>query len=296
MANLILNNLPYFIQGDGVSLTAQINLGFSPISATFFSALITNTGMNVTSNVVSVVVAGQIATVTFVAAFSYVVTIILDILPVLPLLSGSVQVSTPWVMTGNAVAGTPDPKVITVQGITGGTVLPVSGTVTADIVGHAGAILDGTAGTPSAGVLTVQGVVGGTVQPVSLGNVDSKTVVMKTGTLVTTAVTANQVILTYTVSALKTFFVQNINLAARLTTQPVGGNGANPVTLGDVSFESPAGTKLFTTTLIGPGPNNVEVESSEPIFFAAGTVVRVVVTPAAATSTTWYANFGGYEK
>jgi hypothetical protein len=106
MANLILNNLPYFIQGDGVSLTAQINLGFSPISATFFSALITNTGANVTSNVASVVVAGQIATVTFNAAFSYVVTIILDILPVLPLLSGSVQVSTPWIMQGNQVTGT----------------------------------------------------------------------------------------------------------------------------------------------------------------------------------------------
>ena len=44
---------------------------------------------------------------------------------------------------------------------------PVSGTVTSDIVGHAGAVLDGTAGTPSAGVLTVQGVSGGTAIPVS---------------------------------------------------------------------------------------------------------------------------------
>lgn len=45
---------------------------------------------------------------------------------------------------------------------------PVSGTVTADIVGHAGATLDGTAGSPSTGVVTVQGVSGGTVVPVSL--------------------------------------------------------------------------------------------------------------------------------
>jgi hypothetical protein len=44
---------------------------------------------------------------------------------------------------------------------------PVSGTVTSDIVGHAGATLDGTAGSPSTGVLTVQGVSGGTAQPVS---------------------------------------------------------------------------------------------------------------------------------
>lgn len=42
-----------------------------------------------------------------------------------------------------------------------------SGTVTADIVGHAGAILDGTAGAPSVGVVTVQGVTGGTPIPVS---------------------------------------------------------------------------------------------------------------------------------
>jgi len=46
--------------------------------------------------------------------------------------------------------------------------VPVSGTVTADIVGHAGATLDGTAGSPSTGVLTVQGVSGGTAQPVTI--------------------------------------------------------------------------------------------------------------------------------
>jgi hypothetical protein len=50
---------------------------------------------------------------------------------------------------------------------TGTTIQPVSGTVTAEVVGHAGATLDGTAGTPSAGVLTIQGVSGGTVVPVS---------------------------------------------------------------------------------------------------------------------------------
>jgi hypothetical protein len=127
MANLVVNNLPYFVQGDGASTTAAINLGFSPISTLFVQALITNSGVDVTANVTSVVVVGQIATVTFVAGFSYLVTIILDILPVLPLLSGSVQVSTPWVMTGQGTAGTPDAKVVTVQGISGGTVVPVVG-------------------------------------------------------------------------------------------------------------------------------------------------------------------------
>jgi hypothetical protein len=55
----------------------------------------------------------------------------------------------------------------------GTTVQPVDGTVTAEIVGHAGAILDGTAGSPSTGVLTVQGVTGGTPVPVSIGGAAS---------------------------------------------------------------------------------------------------------------------------
>jgi len=53
------------------------------------------------------------------------------------------------------------------QGVSAANPLPVSGTVTSDIVGHAGAVLDGTAGVPSVGVVTVQGVSGGTAIPVS---------------------------------------------------------------------------------------------------------------------------------
>lgn len=37
-------------------------------------------------------------------------------------------------------------------------------------------------------------------------------------------------------------------------------------------------------------------EFAEPIAIAAGTVIRVVVTPGATTSYTWKANFGGYER
>jgi hypothetical protein len=38
------------------------------------------------------------------------------------------------------------------------------------------------------------------------------------------------------------------------------------------------------------------VTFAEPIPIAAGTVIRVVCTPAAATAMTWRANLGGYEK
>ncbi len=34
----------------------------------------------------------------------------------------------------------------------------------------------------------------------------------------------------------------------------------------------------------------------EPVPIAAGTVIRLVVTPAANTSMSWFANFGGYER
>lgn len=70
-------------------------------------------------------------------------------------------------------AGSANADVLTIQGISGGTAVPISGsvtasgTMTAEIVGHAGATLDGTAGAPSTGVLTVQGVGSGTAIPVS---------------------------------------------------------------------------------------------------------------------------------
>ena len=59
--------------------------------------------------------------------------------------------------------------------------VPVSGTVTADVVGHAGATLDGTAGSPSTGVLTVQGVSGGTAQPVTISGSQSVNVAQALG-------------------------------------------------------------------------------------------------------------------
>lgn len=70
-------------------------------------------------------------------------------------------------------AGSPSAAVTSVQGVSGGTAVPISGTITFPatptvfIEGHAGAQLDGTAGSPSAGVLTVQGVSGGTAIPTS---------------------------------------------------------------------------------------------------------------------------------
>ena len=65
----------------------------------------------------------------------------------------------------------------------------------------------------------------------------SKSKVMKTSSLVTTATTADQVILTYTVTAGKTFYLLYYGSTSYLTTQP--GN-SNPINLGQISVESPA--------------------------------------------------------
>lgn len=130
---------------------------------------------------------------------------------------------------------------------------------------------------------------------VSLGNSVGKTIVMKTGSLATTAATADQIVLTYTVSAGKTFYLQYFDLSVRLTTF---SSVLALSDFGDVSLESPAGTKLYTeriqvqNTLLTP----IAQQLQEPLPILSGAVIRVVCTPATATGFTWRANFGGYEK
>jgi len=121
-----------------------------------------------------------------------------------------------------------------------------------------------------------------------------KTLVMKTGSLVTTATTADQVVLTYTVTAGKTLFLGYLHLSGSLTAV-----SATATVLGTVSLETPSGTKVFTARMTNPttsATGDLTVPLADPIPIAAGTVVRVVVTPAAVTSMTWVCNFGGVEK
>lgn len=126
----------------------------------------------------------------------------------------------------------------------------------------------------------------------SLGVSTGKTNVLKTGNLVTTATTVDQVILTYTVTSGKTFYLEYLSVDCRLTTF-----AATATWFGAASLENPAGTKLITDDLSGTGAvTRPPYVFSEPIPIASGTVIRVVCTPGAATSYTWKANFGGYEK
>ena len=78
--------------------------------------------------------------------------------------------------TLDGAAGSPSTQCVTIQGNASGTAVPVSGTfypatqpvsgtVTAEIEGHAGATLDGAAGSPSTQCVTVQGNASGTAIP-----------------------------------------------------------------------------------------------------------------------------------
>lgn len=128
--------------------------------------------------------------------------------------------------------------------------------------------------------------------PVTLGNSSGKTVVMKPGSLASTAVTADQVVVTYTVTAGKTFYLQYFDIGARLTTY-----AATATNFGDCSLESPAATKLYTTNIAHAGsPVPVWHDLSEPVPIASGVVIRLVCTPSAATAFTWRGNLGGYER
>jgi hypothetical protein len=130
-------------------------------------------------------------------------------------------------------------------------------------------------------------------QPATLGNSVGKSTVNKTGSLTTIATTVDQVVLTYTVTAGKTFYLQYFNFGHRLTALP--GNN-NPILIGTIALETPSGTKLYTKDCVHPNYDVPCPELAEPLPIAAGTVIRVVCTPAATSSTLWRANFGGYEK
>lgn len=162
----------------------------------------------------------------------------------------------------------------------GGDALPVGGPTVAQIADPV---------TPSQ-IVRVQ--TDGSIQ-VSLGTAAGKVAQLKTGSLTTTAVTAGQTVLTYTVTALKTLFLEYIDIQARLTVP-----AATASVLGQVTV-SIAGVGVYNATFVNPTTSDlqpVRLFFSEPIPIPAGTVVLIAVTPAAATSMLWIGNFGGYEK
>ena len=122
-----------------------------------------------------------------------------------------------------------------------------------------------------------------------------KSLVMKTGSLVSTSTTANQGILGYTVTTGKTFYLTYVDIQGRLTTPATTNTYLGLVTL------SLAGVSMYQAGFSNPttgdsGSQSIRITFSEPLPISSATTILVTATPAVATSTTWIANFGGYER
>jgi hypothetical protein len=179
---------------------------------------------------------------------------------------------------------------------------PVSGTVSiAGTVPVSGTFFQGTqpvSGTFWQATQPVSGTFWQATQPVSLsgqslsiGDSTGKAVVGTTGTLTSTATTADQVIVTYTVTAGKTLYLQAFKAMVMLTTY-----ATTATNYGTFSLQI-GGVSKYTVLNAHAGIVNPQGESfAEPLPIAAGTVVRIVCTPAAATSFLWRGNLIGYEK
>jgi hypothetical protein len=126
---------------------------------------------------------------------------------------------------------------------------------------------------------------------VSLGNSTGKSIIGVPGTLTSTATTADQVVTTYTVTLGKTFYLQNWDVYVQRSTF-----STTAADYGTCSLEITAGNKEWTQELSGAGQASWEKRFNEPAPVVAGTVVRVVCTPTAATSSLWRANIVGYER
>lgn len=114
--------------------------------------------------------------------------------------------------------------------------------------------------------------------------------IIKTGALTSTATTADQSILSYTVGAGKTFQLGFLQANVKLTTFAT--------TATDFGFLSlrQNGVKIATFMMCGPGTlSNPIVMEFDSLPFQAGDVITVVCTPGAVTSYTWEANLAGYE-
>lgn len=136
----------------------------------------------------------------------------------------------------------------------------------------------------------------GVTQPVSLAAVSigtsaGKTLAMTTATITTTATTANQVIVTYTVPSGQTLYLEYFQIMARLTTYATTATNYGTATL------QINGVGVYTVDIAHAGViTPLGHGLTEPLPVAQNLVVRWVCTPSATTSFRWVGNFGGYTK
>ena len=115
--------------------------------------------------------------------------------------------------------------------------------------------------------------------------------VLVAGTLASSAATADQVILTYTVPAMETLRLEYLEANVKLTTFL-----ATATDFGSLSLRV-NGAKVITFSVVaGPGVLNTPLylDLPESLPYQAGDVLTVVCTPSGVTPFTWEANIAGY--
>ena len=114
--------------------------------------------------------------------------------------------------------------------------------------------------------------------------------VLVTGALASSAVTADQVILTYTVPVGFTLNLSYFEANVKLTTF-----AATATDFGLLSMRV-NGNKVQTFMVAGPGVLNAPIyfEAPDALPFQAGDVLTFVCTPSAITPFSWEANMSGY--
>lgn len=127
---------------------------------------------------------------------------------------------------------------------------------------------------------------------VSLGQSTGKAIKGESGQLASSAFTAGQTVMTYTVTSGKTFYLEEADCSVMLNTA-----AATQTQFGTCQLLI-NGVQYWLSNYKGPGSgSNAQVLTyPEPIPIASGTVITWQATPAAVTAFLWSANIGGYEK
>ncbi len=129
--------------------------------------------------------------------------------------------------------------------------------------------------------------------PATLGSTLNKTRVMKTNAIATTTTTAEQVVLSHTVTTGKTFYLEAVSVEAYLSSASTVARR-----LGNVFLEEFSSSPIM---MWGMWNNTVSIVDrathtfSEPVPFTSGNTLFAVCSPTSGTSTTWRVNFIGYE-
>jgi hypothetical protein len=126
----------------------------------------------------------------------------------------------------------------------------------------------------------------------SLGNTLGKVNKFTSGNLSSTTATSGQTVVTYTVTAGKTFYLEEADCSVVLNSA-----AATQEQFGTCQLLI-NGAQVWQQYYKGPGSGsfNPVLTYAEPIPVAAGQVVTWQASPAATTNFLWYGNIGGYEK